>query len=351
MSTQTPTLDVILGAEEGEPRFGVVNDDIVWLLKELRAREDQTFILATLKYGAKPTQYSIPTAAAVSEYMLRQALADGDVTRDETYVLFLIILFVLVLDDHIDVNLIRERKTHEEVKEYAEQLFDACTGGDVDHEDAVIRYAARLTALLRGYEAFDAYAHLYFRELKLMLRGMVREYAYSTHPKELESATLVDLELGLEGYMEDALHTSGVGLGLLACLVFLNDTRPLERVESLRLALDISGAIVRYLNDIRTFPRELEEGKFVSALGLAAQKFGIELTRIREALREQDIARIIRAMLVTEAYDLKDCLEYVTSRRAFRRIVQNAVVALTELYIVRQSDFDRFVLESAQAAP
>lgn len=349
MSTQTPTLDVILGAEESFPKFGEINEDIGWLLKQLRDDDDPTFLLTAQTKGR--TKHSFPAAAALSEYMLRESLHTDKVNRHDLYLLFLIVLFILILDDHIDITFLAEERTVDHVRQFTEALYEACDTGDRDHDDLIIRYAARLTERLRSYEVFDLYSGLYFHELKRMLRGMVREYALSIPPSKRASLELRETDLALEGYMEDAFHTSGAALGLLACLAFLGDREIAERREPLRVALEIIGTIVRYTNDIKTFGRELREGKFVSALGLTAQKFGIELKRIGEALHENDIARLIRAMIVTEVYDLKDCLRYVDPDGDFEKIVHYTANAMVMLYIELDSDFHSFVLYSASGTP
>ena len=349
MSTQTPTLDVILGAEESFPKFGEINDDIGWLLKQLRDDDDPTFLLTAQTKGR--TRLSFPAAAALSEYMLREALRTEKVNRHDLYLLFLIILFIFILDDYIDITFVAETRTLDHVRQFADALYDACERRDLDHDDLIIRYAARLTERLRSYEVFDLYADLFFDELKRMLRGMVREYALSIPPSQRASLELSEADVALEGYMEDAFHTTGAALGLLACLAFLGNREVAGRGEPLRVALEIIGSIVRYTNDIKTFARELREGKFVSALGLTAQKFGIKLKRIGEALQENDIARLIRAMIVTEAYDLKDCLRYVDPDGDFEKIVHYTANAMVMLYIELDSDFHSFVLHSVTGTP
>jgi len=333
MPTQTPKLNVILGVSDEEtPNLSRSNRYVGALMRALADDPDKTF-LVTAK-GLKRTSQSIPAVALISHYMLHGALADDALGLDELYLIFLLILFVLVIDDHMDTRLDPRIHSVAQVQEYADRLLRCTTAGDLDDDDAIIRYIARVTARLRAYPAFECYAEVYFQALTAMLDGMVSEFR-NRDP----SAT------DLDQYMRYAAHSVGTNIGLTASLVVLGDHSLAHRTERLWVTLDIVASIIRFSNDIRSYEREIAEGKF-SSLILAAQKFGIDLERVHENINQQDILRIIRALMIADVYDLKDCVTYLDSGGHFENVIVNAVLGVVCLY--EEADFHTLVLTSAE---
>jgi len=335
MPTETPKLNVILGvSDEEKPNLSRANRYVGALIKQLTADPDPTF-LVTAK-GLKRTSQSIPAVALISHYMLHTALDDGALGQDELYIVFLLILFVLIIDDHMDTRLDPRTHTVEEVQAYADRLLHACTSGKLDDDDTIIRYIARVTQRLRTYPTFECYADVYYRALTSMLEGMVEEFR-NRDP----SAT------NLDQYMRYAAHSVGTNLGLTASLVLLGDRSLAERSDRLWVALDIVASIIRFSNDIRSYEREIAEGKF-SSLILAAQKFGIALDKVHESINHQDILRIIRALMIADVYDLKDCVTYLESSGQFEAVIVNAVLGVVCLY--EEADFHTLVMTSGEPA-
>ncbi len=333
-STQTPKLNVILGvSDEATPNLGRSNSYVSALMRRLAEDPDPNF-LSTAK-GLTRTSQSMPAVALISHYMLHGALEDGALGLDELYLIFLLILFVLIIDDFMDTCLDPREHTTEYVRAYADRLLRCCAEGELDDADAIIRYIARLTARLRAYPAFGHYAEVYHQALTAMLDGMVEEFG-NRDPSSTD----------LEQYMRYAAHSVGTNIGLIASLILLGDTSLADRKERLWIALDIVASIIRFSNDIRSYEREIEEGKF-SSLILAAQKFGIDLNQIHESINHQDILRIIRALMIADVYDLKDCVAYLHSGGHFEAVIVNAVLGVVCLY--EEADFHTLVMASADA--
>ena len=189
-------------------------------------------------------------------------------------------------------------------------------------------------ARLRAYPTFAVYADVYFQALTAMLEGMVQEFK-NRDPRATN----------LDQYMTYAAHSVGTNLGLTASLVLLADGSLTGRLDQLWMTFSIVAAIIRYSNDIRSYERELAEGKF-SSLQLAAKKFGIALDEVH--FNQHDILRIIRAMMIAEVYDLRDCLGYLESEGGrFETVVINTVLGVVCLY--EQADFHTLVLDAARS--
>ncbi len=233
----------------------------------------------------------------------------------------------------MDTRLDPRIHTVAQVQAYADRLLHCCREGELDDDDTIIRYIARVTARLRSYPAFECYADIYYQSLSAMLQGMVTEFR-NRDP----SAT------DLDQYMHYAAHSIGTNIGLTASLVLLGDRSLANRGERLGVSLDIVASIIRFSNDIRSYEREIAEGKF-SSLILAAQKFGIDLERVHESINQQDILRIIRALMIAEVYDLKDCVAYLDSGGHFEDVIVNTVLGVVCLY--EEADFHTLVLTGA----
>ncbi|MCA9638043.1 MAG: class 1 isoprenoid biosynthesis enzyme [Myxococcales bacterium] len=325
--TTTPKLNVLLGVRD-EPDLTHTNRYIADLLRRLASDPDRTFLVTA--HSLPRTKKSIPAVAVITHFMMRDALEAGAIGSDELYLLFLHVLYVLVIDDHMDLELSPRIDTLAEVKAYADGLVAACRAGDADHEDPIVRYICRATQRLRGYPAFERYAPIYFHALNAMMEGMVQEF-------KNRDPSAVNLDL----YMTYAAHSVGSNLGLTASLILLDDPVLYRRLDRLTTTFEIVSSIIRYSNDIRSYEREIAEGKF-SSLILAAQKFGIALDEVN--FNQQDILRIIQAMMISDVYDLRDCVTYLESGGHFESVIINTVLGVVCLY--EQADFHTLVLNA-----
>ena len=69
----------------------------------------------------------------------------------------------------------------------------------------------------------------------------------------------------------------------------------------------------------------------VTSLQLAAKKFGIPADRFHFELAV--VLQIVRALMQSEVYDLKDCLGYIRSKgQLFESVLVNAVLGVVKLY-------------------
>ena len=300
------------------------------LVERLHADPDPIFLRTVL--ALPRTRKSVSAVAMLVHHMLRDALEIARVDVEDLYLLFLATLFVLIIDDHMDTRLDPRRDTVSAVKDYARALLRSCETGALHSDDMIVEYITRLTDRLRGYDAFATYSAIYQRALAAMLDGMVEEF-------RLRNPQATDFD----HYMTYASHSVGSTLGLTVSLILLDDPRLRLSTENVLVAFEIVAAIIRFSNDIRSYERELAEGKF-SSLQLAAKKYGIELDQVN--FNQHDILRIIRAMMIAEAYDLRDCLPYVASDdHVFEGILINTVLGVVSLY--EAADFDTLPLDPA----
>ena len=223
-----------------------------------------------------------------------------------------------------DVELSPTETSATELSAYMDAMQQACRTATQCPDDEIARYIWTLTNRLRAYPAFSAFADLYFQCLANMLEGMVQEFRLRGDPT-----------LNLDNYMESARMSTGSNLGLTAALIILGDTGLAAQRDRIDVVYDIVASIVRYANDIRTYERELSEGN-ITSLQLAAKKFGIPTDRFRFNLH--DVIRIVRALMLTDVYDLRDCLEYVDSEDGlFNTVLVHAVLGVVSLY--EKADF------------
>lgn len=338
--TTTPKLNVLLGVKD-EPDLTHINERIAGLIRRLSHDPDPSFLITARSLHR--TSKSIPAVAVITHYMFHDAIAAERIGDDELYILFLTTLFVLIIDDHFDTRLDPRIHSLEDVRAYSQRLLQATRRGDrgparAAEDDAcgarIIEYIVGVTERLRAYPTFAAYAEVYFQALTAMLDGMVQEFK-NRDPRATN----------LDQYMTYAAHSVGTNLGLTASLVLLADATLTQRPQQLWMTFSIVAAIIRYSNDIRSYERELAEGKF-SSLQLAAKKFGIALDEVN--FNQHDILRIIRAMMIAEVYDLRDCLGYLQSQGGrFEIVVINTVLGVVCLY--EQADFHTLVIDAARS--
>ncbi len=297
------------------------------LLARLHADPDPIFLRTVL--ALPRTRKSVSAVAMIVHYMLRDALEARRLGLDELYLLFLATLFVLIIDDHMDTRLDPRRDPVHEVEAYAHALLRSCETGTLHHDDFIVEYITRLTSRLRAYPSFTVYGAIYQEALTAMLDGMLEEY-------RLRSPHATDFD----HYMRYASHSVGTTMGLTVSLILLDDRQLHGQIDRLLVVFDIVAAIIRFSNDIRSYERELAEGKF-SSLQLAAKKYGIELDQVN--FNQHDILRIIRAMMIAEAYDLRDCIPYISSQGSvFEGVIINTVLGVVTLY--EEADFDTLPL-------
>lgn len=327
MTTQ-PQLNLLLGATR-ELDLTRSNDFVRALLRRL-AEDPEPIFRATVS-GLPRTRRSLATIGLITHFMVRDHIDAGHLSVDEAYLIFLCIVFVLVIDDHMDTVLDPAVTPVEEVEGYTRRLLHACHAeGSPGDADPIIRIIQEIGARLRRYPAYDAYRGVYLQALASMLDGMIQEYRHRDPHA-----------VNLDHYMTYASHSVGITLGLTASLILLGDRALVAHIDRLWVVYEIVAAIIRFANDIRSYERELAEGKF-SSFQLAAKKYGIALDEVN--FNQHDIIRIIRAMMVAEVYDLKDALQYLHSAGArFEAIIINAVLGVVSLYEI--ADFHTLRLE------
>ncbi len=303
-------------------------------VSDLVARLERDELFHTTAQSLQRASQSIPAVALIVEHMMHECVASRRLTLDDVYVVFLLTLFVLIIDDHIDCDLDPDRTTPDQLEAYTRKISAACKRPPRVTDEPLTRYIATLTDMLRQYPGFAMYESMYQQALSNMLAGMVAEYRYRGAFGEGSGADL-------DEYMMFAAHSTGSTLGLTGALIVLGDASVRERTREIRVSLEIVGSIIRYANDIRSYERELVEGN-ITSLQLAAKKFGIASGQI--PFNRQDILRIIRAMMTVEAYDLKECLGYIKSQgRLFESVLVNAVMGVVRLYDF--ADFHTLALE------
>ncbi len=328
-SGRRPVVDTNLADLFGveEPDLHHLNRRVGLLVQRLAGDE---FFYDTAQSLQRASQ-SIPAVALIVEHMMHDCVAADRLQLDDVYVVFLLTLFVLIIDDHIDCDLDPERVTADEVEAYTHKLIAACKRPPRVTDEPLIRYISTVTDMLRAYPGYAVYESVYQQALSSMLAGMVVEYRYRGDRSDAN----------LDEYMLHASHSTGSTLGLTGALIVLGDTSVRDRTREIRVGLEIVASIIRYSNDIRSYERELIEGN-ITSLQLAAKKFGISNRQI--PFNRRDILRIIRAMMIVEAYDLKECLAYLKSEGGlFESVLVNAVMGVVRLYEI--ADFHTLALE------
>jgi len=313
--------------EAEEPDLHHLNRRVSQLVKRL---EGDAFFFETAQSLQRASQ-SIPAVALIVEHMMHNCVKAKRLGMDDVYIVFLLTLFVLIIDDHIDCDLDPDRVSADEVEAYTKQLIAACQRPPRITDEPLTRYISKVTDSLRSYPGFAMYEPVYQQALSNMLAGMVVEYRYRSDRSGAD----------LDEYMLYASHSTGSTLGLTGALIVLGDPTVQGRTREIRVGLEIVASIIRYANDIRSYERELIEGN-ITSLQLAAKKFGISASQI--PFNRRDILRIIRAMMTVEAYDLKECLTYLKSQgKLFESVLVNAVMGVVRLYEV--ADFHTLALE------
>lgn len=326
----TPKLNELLGAKR-ELDLTRVNSFVRRLLT--RFAEDEDTVLLRTASALPRTRQSMPALALMSQFMMRDVIEAGGADVEDVYILFLVIVFVFAIDDHMDTTLDPAATTAGEVAAYTQRMITSCRDRHLDEDDDLIRYIVIVTERLRAYPAFATYEDAYFRAFTSMLDGMVQEFSHRD-----PHAT------NLDHYMTYAGHSVGITFGLTSSLILLGDTTLVARIDRLWVVYEIIAAVIRYANDIRSYERELAEGKF-SSFQLAAKKYGIALAEID--FNQQDIIRLIRAMMIAEAYDLRDALHFLQCRDGhFESVIINVVLGVVSLYEV--ADFHTLPLASAE---
>ncbi len=268
---------------------------------------------------------SVPAVALIAEFMMKDCVEAGEVDDDGVYLMFLLTLFIWIIDEYVDLDLDPNIVTVVELEAYMQRMMDACKGlVREEPDDPIINYLWSLSNALRVYPAYDAFESIYLDAVQRMLHGMVQEYRLRGDPA-----------VNLDNYMEHARASIGSSVGLTAALIVLGDITLETRHRQIRVAYDIVSSILRYSNDMGTYERELIEGN-VTSLQLAAKKFGIPADRFHFELAV--VLQIVRALMQSEVYDLKDCLGYIRSKgRLFETVLVNAVLGVVKLY--ERADF------------
>ena len=318
--------------EHREPRMRTVGPGAAELLAHFQKDPESVFFRTAQAFAR--TSRSTATAAILAEQIAHQAREAGAVHLEEVYEIFLVIVFVLAIDDQTDEVLDPAVVGVEGIDRYLEGIVAACRAGQATSDDAPTAFVLALTTRLRGRPAFSAYAPLYFDALAGMLDGMAAEFKQRgglVVPAPREQAP------SLDRYLETASRSVGLDLVLAVALIALGDSSFAQRDAAVRLATHIVSLICRLSNDIRSYERELAEGK-EGALQSAARSFGLVLSAVsatepsRAGLLD-DVLRILSARMQLELCDLRDCLPYLEdSAGHVRAFMVDTAIGIVRLY-------------------
>jgi hypothetical protein len=303
-----------------EPELATLTPRARTLIERLERDGDGPFLAIARSFGR--TSKSFPTAAMLADHVMRDVEVGVEGVED----VFLWILFVLVIDDQTDDEIDPAALGPEGIAPYLRSVMAAARGPLADGADGPTRFLHALTTRLRARPAFAVYERLYLDTLSAMLDAMRAEFDQRDRgaPETLES------------YLEVAVRSVGIDPLLAVALIATGDASLRERQDRVRALSAMVSVISRLANDIRSYERELAEGK-IGALQLAARKLGIPPERMHVA-DQREVLRVLMASIRLELCDLRDSLRYLDDARGgFSSCLVNTAVAIIRLY--ERADF------------
>lgn len=300
--------------------------DLAWAARASRAARSRLEVedaaLHQVVAQLPRTSRAASAVAVMCHAGLQPLLRSGRLDEDAYYDLFLLGLFVFVVDDRFDEQLDPAKPDlGRALARHLESLLDSPAPSD----DGVAQFLSTIDARFRRRPGYAAFSAIYRENLVGMLDGMADEFERGRRGAD-----------DLEAYLDVATRSLGLGWVLSGILVLTGEAGLARHPRELSAILGIASTAVRVANDLRSYRRELMEGK-TTALLLAARQFDIDPQVLADD--PQAVIRILVAMMKLELLDLRDALALIhTVESRFDEVVRHLVHALVELYAV--ADFD-----------
>jgi hypothetical protein len=233
--------------------------------------------------------------AVLVDHFLTPARAAGLIDDEGAYCVFLATLFIVVVDDHFD-DVIGVPTSEGQIDQYvARLLFREGEWG----KDAPSVFLAALLKRLQQRAGWARFGALFVEQLEAMIRGMAYE--------SKERGGFAPAPNSFEEYLLYASGSMGLGVGLAAALVVIDDPTLEERTTRLRDLYRTASRIARVANDLRSSERERGERKS-TVIAVAARHLGIPNDRVDaegptlmaaiQALAQRDLEDLRRETLL-----------------------------------------------------
>jgi len=266
------------------------------------------------------TRAALTGLTGLVDHLLTPARAAGLIDDDGAYDVFLATLFILVIDDRFD-EAMGIPASADVVDRFVAQLLvrAASTAGDVPS-----CFLVALFERLRLRPGWVRFGGLFADEIEAMIRGMALE--------SKERGGFVKAPSSFEEYLAYAGDSVGLGVGLAAALVVINDCSVEKCISPIRQVHRLASRMARIANDLRSRKRELKEGRS-NIITVAARQLGIPDGRV--VAEQSTLMGAIEALALRELASLRGALRLIGSVTGVpEEIAMRAVTGLLTLYEV-----------------